>query len=73
MSAIITPRWHFRNVEGDSVQAECTASHFPKVCFEVSKDATPGAIITELQRQFDEQCKHVHEAEKGSQTQAVPK
>ena len=67
------PRWHFRILEGDSIQAECTACPFPEVCFEVSKKATPGAIITELQRQFDEHCKQVHEAETGSPTQRVPK
>jgi len=43
------------------------------VCFEVSKGATPGAIITELQRQFDEHCEHVHEAEKGSQNPSCSK
>jgi hypothetical protein len=65
-SVMTTPRWQFRNVEGDSIKAECTACLFPKVCFEVSKGATPGAIIAELQRQFDEHCKKEHEGEKGS-------
>jgi hypothetical protein len=35
---------------------------FPKVCFEVNKGGTPAKIMSELQRQFDEHCKKVHEA-----------
>jgi hypothetical protein len=52
------PQWHLRHIEGDFVQAECTACPFP---FRVTKAAAPGAIITDLQRQFDEHCKRVHE------------
>ena len=61
-----TPRWHIRDVGGDSIQAECTACPFPKVCFEVSKGGTPGVIVTDLERQFDEHYKKAHEGEKGS-------
>jgi hypothetical protein len=60
-----TPQWHVRNIEGDSIQAECTISAFPKVCFKVDKGGTPAKIISDLQRQFDEHCKKVHEGANG--------
>ena len=59
---INSPQWHLRRLEGDSVEAECTSCPFPTVGFKVSKVGAPGAIISELQRQFDEHCDRVHQA-----------
>jgi hypothetical protein len=55
------PQWHLLRIEGLFIQAECTACPFPTARFEVKSAGLPKKIIAELQRQFDEHCKQVHQ------------
>jgi hypothetical protein len=56
------PQWHLLKIEGLFIEAECTACPFPAARFEVKSAGLPKNIIAELQRQFDEHCKQVHQA-----------
>jgi hypothetical protein len=60
--SMTVPRWHLLKIEGLFIQAECTACPFPTARFEVKSAGLPKKIIAELQRQFDEHCKQVHQA-----------
>ena len=61
LRAMKAPQFHLRNLDGNSIQAECTACPFPEVCFEARKGGSAEEIMSELQQQFVEHCQKVHE------------
>lgn len=67
-----TPQLHIRNLDGASIQAECTACPFPEVRFDVTKAGSADEIIADLQRQFDEHYVKMHEANSASRAARLP-
>ena len=59
---------HIRNLEGDSIQDECTACPSSGVSFEVRKKHISERVIAELVWQFEDHRKIVHQGESVSQT-----